>query len=138
MQTFLPYPDFDRSMQCLDYRRLGKQRLEAKQLMRAITEGGSWSNHPAAEMWRGYLPALAAYHDAAIREWKRRGYKNTMELLKPKKSTIVMPPWFGDKKFHRSHQSNLVRKFPEHYRPYFPRVPDDLPYVWPSADSSHA
>lgn len=29
MQTFLPYPDFKKSAQCLDYRRLGKQRVDS-------------------------------------------------------------------------------------------------------------
>ncbi|MEJ0010335.1 MAG: MSMEG_6728 family protein [Alphaproteobacteria bacterium] len=131
MQTFLPYPDFEESMRVLDYRRLGKQRLEAKQLLRAIAGEGGWVNHPATRMWRDYAPALALYHDEAIREWKRRGYRNTMPLLKPKKSTIVLPHWLGDKPFHRSHQSNLVRKDADYYRKYFPNVPADLPYVWP-------
>ncbi|HEX7304900.1 MAG TPA: cytoplasmic protein, partial [Lentzea sp.] len=42
-----------------------------------------------------------------------------------------LPPWIGDEAVHRSHRSSLVRKFPEHYRRFFPDVPDDLPYVWP-------
>jgi len=42
-----------------------------------------------------------------------------------------LPPWLGDDEFHRSHQSSLVRKDPDHYRSLFPDVPDDLPYVWP-------
>lgn len=132
MQTFLPYPDFEKSMRVLDYRRLGKQRVEAMQLLKAIRgEGRGWVNHPAAIMWRDYVPALKLYHDEAIKEWVRLGYKNTMKLLKPRKSTIVLPHWFGDKAFHRAHQSNLVRKLPEHYRVHFPKVPDDLPYIWP-------
>ena len=45
-----------------------------------------------------------------------------------------LPPWLGDAAFHRSHQAALVRKDPEHYRRFFPDVPDDLPYVWPSSD----
>lgn len=137
MQTFLPYPDFKKSLQALDYRRLGKQRVEAMQLIGALegTKKG-WANHPATLMWRGYLPALKLYHDEAIKEWVRRGYKNTMQLMNPKPATVKMPPWFGDRKFHRSHQSNLVRKLPEHYRAYFPKVPSDLPYVWPSASDS--
>ena len=45
--------------------------------------------------------------------------------------TWSMPPWLGDDAFHRSHQSNLVRKLPEHYGDLFPDVPDDLPYIWP-------
>jgi len=27
-----------------------------------------------------------------------------------------------------------LRKDPAHYRPFFPDVPDDLPYVWPASD----
>jgi hypothetical protein len=45
-----------------------------------------------------------------------------------------LPPWLGDAAFHRSHQSALVRKDPQHYRRFFPDVPDDLPYVWPASD----
>jgi hypothetical protein len=40
----------------------------------------------------------------------------------------------GDDAVHRSHRSALVRKDPEHYRPRFPDVPPDLPYVWPASD----
>jgi hypothetical protein len=36
---------------------------------------------------------------------------------------------------HRSHRSKLVQKAPEHYRPLFPDVPDDLDYVWPVASA---
>ena len=42
---------------------------------------------------------------------------------------IRLPPWLGNEAFHRAHQSNLVRKFPEHYGQLFPGVPDDLEYV---------
>ena len=33
MQTFLPYPDMIKSAKALDYKRLGKQRVEAKQII---------------------------------------------------------------------------------------------------------
>jgi len=42
-----------------------------------------------------------------------------------------LPSWLGDPDVHRSHQSALLRKDPDHYRDLFPGVPDDLPYVWP-------
>jgi hypothetical protein len=45
---------------------------------------------------------------------------------------VVMPPWFGDDRFHAAHRSNLLRKSPEHYRQYWPTEPDDLEYVWPA------
>ena len=44
-----------------------------------------------------------------------------------------LPPWLGLEALHVSHRSSLVRKEPEHYRRFFPDVPDDLPYVWPPA-----
>lgn len=36
MQTFLPYEDFNQSTAVLDRQRLGKQRVEALQLLKAI------------------------------------------------------------------------------------------------------
>lgn len=63
MQTFLPYPDFSQTARCLDYRRLGKQRVEAMQLWK-----GQWPNHPASKMWRGHEDWLALYYLEISRE----------------------------------------------------------------------
>lgn len=131
MQTFLPYDDFARSVACLDWRRLGKQRVEAFQILKALTTPSyGWQRHPAVKMWRGYEDALGLYMNLCIEEWKRRGYKNTMTPV-PLPSKVPIPPWLGQRAFHESHQSNLVRKDPEYYRRIFPRVAADLPYVWP-------
>lgn len=129
MQTFLPYPDFVSSLRCLDYRRLGKQRVEAMQLVRAIESGGAWSNHPAAKMWKDHVPALKLYHDTAILVWTRRGYKNTMQPYGVGYAPV--PDWFGDEKFHASHRSNLLRKAPEHYGQFGWTESPNLEYVWP-------
>lgn len=133
MQTFLPLPSFKASAQALDYRRLGKQRVEAMQLLNVLTGATAkvgWRNHPAARMWRGYEQALGAYMNEMIHEWVSRGYRNTMQLW-PITGPIIMPPWFGDKAFHASHRSNLLRKAPSHYGAFnWPEGPD-LPYVWP-------
>lgn len=130
MQTFMPYADIRRSLSCLDYRRLGKQRVEAFQIQRVI-EGisSAWANHPAVKMWRGYLSGIKFYKCVAIEEWINRGYKNTMVIDWPKK--VTFPLWIGDEKVHVSHQSNLIRKFPSYYASQFPGVPNDLPYYWP-------
>lgn len=70
MQTFLPYPDITLSAAVLDYKRLGKQRVEAMQILNALAGlKRGWTNHPAVRMWRGYEDGLAAYHDACISEW---------------------------------------------------------------------
>jgi hypothetical protein len=138
MQTFLPYPDFALSAAILDSKRLGKQRVEAEQIARAIASPSyGWQSHPAVTMWRGYLPALLAYRDAMIREWVSRGYHNTMPY-RSDSPLYEVPWWLGDEAFHRSHQSNLIRKLPSYYSPKFPGVPGDLPYQWPNPSARPA
>lgn len=132
MQTFLPFPDFAASVKSLDFKRLGKQRVEADQILTTIRTGRkAWSNHPAVRMWRGFETALMAYRDECIREWVRRGYQNTMPILLKDVPRYEVPTWLGRQDFHTSHQSNLIRKFPDFYGTLFPGVPDNLPYCWP-------
>ncbi|WP_210438457.1 MSMEG_6728 family protein [Nocardioides xinjiangensis] len=148
MQTFLPYPDFEASARALDQKRLGKQRVETIQVVRALTVADyGWRNHPAALMWRGYEEALGRYGFACCEVWLELGFGDTCAAtigadLRAAGVTEVrtqaeladagaLPPWLGDPGLHRSHQSALVRKDPEFYRPRFPDVPDDLPYLWP-------
>jgi len=146
VQTFLPYVGFAASAAVLDDRRLGKQRVETFQILRALTfPGYAWKNHPAVRMWRGFTPALVGYGLACCREWTRRGYADTVatsmrEFTGGRPPDLValsvagqLPPWLGYEPLHLSHRSALVRKLPEHYRAYFPDVPDDLPYLWPAA-----
>ena len=132
MQTFLPYRSYLESVRCLDYRRLGKQRVEAKQIHSIITgqaESNAWRNHPAVLMWQGNSATLAAYYNACVKEWIRRGYKNTMPLLLPV-NYHIKPKWLTDS-LCMSHRSNLLRKDVEYYGQFGWRVADDLPYLWP-------
>lgn len=134
MQTFLPYASFEETARILDYRRLGKQRVEGLQILNIITTPeyvGRWMNHPAVKMWRGYDMALKLYVNTMIEEWKRRGYRNTMLYYDIRPDELVYPCWFGDPAFHDSHKSNLLRKYPDYYRQFGWDVPEDLPYVWP-------
>ena len=141
MQTFLPYPSFVESAAVLDPARLGKQRVETLQLLRANTVPGyGWRHHPAAKMWNGYLPALVAYGLAMVDAWVALGRPDTVgpqvrdfapEVDGLPQDELELPWWLGDEPFHLAHRSNLVRKDPEFYRPRFGDVPDDLPYIWP-------
>jgi hypothetical protein len=138
MQTFLPYPNMAMSVHVLDDKRLGKQRVECMQILRALLdpEGSpGWVNHPATKMWRGYERALGFYMTLAIREWIRRGYNNTMNAqygLKDgtkepqwipwilpndffQQGPIVNPPWMGDERLHSSHRAVLLHKDPDWY-----------------------
>lgn len=133
MQTFLPYADFNRTVKVLDYRRLGKQRVESYQILNVLlgrTDTKGWTNHPATRMWRGYEEALKLYQNTTIEEWRRRGYNNNMSYEVVDESKIVLPPWFGDDRVHASHRSNLLRKDFDFYSRFFDE-PDDMEYFWP-------
>lgn len=137
IQTFLPYSNFIESAKCLDYKRLGKQRCEAKQILQCLIGEGSlrWGSHPCVKMWKGYEYALALYGITICDEWISRGYKDNTKIffenyISKTNTPIQYPPFLTDINFITSHQSNLVRKDPVHYRKFFPNVPDNLPYLW--------
>jgi hypothetical protein len=152
MQTFLPESDFHRSALLLDRRRLGKQRVEALQVLRGlIIPDYGWRRHPAVRMWVGYEEALVRYGLEICRVWRDQGHQDSCaaslvsQLAAHRPGTAVrdqaalaaageLPPWLGDEPFHVSHRSALVRKDPDTYAALFPGVPDDLPYVWPASD----
>lgn len=143
MQTFLPYTEFHKTAKVLDYRRLGKQRIETKQILRVLldeTQSKGWRNHPAVLMWKGYEGVLAEYGFEMSTEWLKRGFvDNQLEYFRERMSCTrtTIPKWLGDEKFHLAHRSNLVRKDEKYYRVYFPNVPNDLPYIWPSSKGVH-
>ena len=104
LNTFLPYPEFERSVECLDNRRLGKQRVEAWQILRVVqaspvpVTGTAWANSPAVRMWRGFPDALAVYYNACLDEWGRRGFKNVLlQPLELQSLPAAMPPWLGER-----------------------------------------
>jgi hypothetical protein len=140
MQTFLPSPSYAESAQILDYKRLGKQRVETKQILLAMPKvTGGWRNHPATKMWRGHEVSLCQYGLAMCWEWQRRGYKdslydffaNALYQYEEDGRTFMPPPWLGDEAIHASHRSNLLRKDPVFYGTYGWSEPADLPYIWP-------
>lgn len=141
MQTFMTSRDMRETARCLDRQRLGKQRVEAIQILRALLGHASgWKNHPATRMWAGHEAYLCkVYLRSIMDEWVGRGYKNDKceahyaELVSHPLVRDVEPasPHWLDEAFLEAHRSNLVRKDPAHYKKHFPGVPDDLPYIWP-------
>ena len=136
MQTFLPHESFEKSAQVLDWRRLGKQRVEGMQIINAITgktrKDGKpykgWINHPCSVMWKDYVPALKHYTNVIIQEWITRGYNNNMEFYDTGKN--IMPDWIGNEKFHSSHRANLLRKDFDYYSQFGWTENPERPYVW--------
>jgi hypothetical protein len=148
VQTFLPYADFTASAEALDERRLGKQRVEALQVFRALTRTTyGWKNHPAVLMWAGYEEALVRYGLDVCTVWLARGRNDTVvatltqdaaeagiALARTQPELVAagaLPPWVGDERVHVSHRSRLIQKDPEFYRPRFPGTPEDLECFWP-------
>jgi hypothetical protein len=133
MQTFLPNPDFKKSLEILDNKRLGKQRVESFQILNCLQgKSKGWRNHPATRMWTGFENALIEYLNLSIGIWKDKGFKNTMEYQEFfTDKTFDDPPWLGNEEFHASHRSNLLRKDPEFYGKYGWTESSDLPYIWP-------
>ena len=136
MQTFLPYKSYRESLKSLDYRRLGKQRVEAMQILNVLlgrTETKGWSNHPITKMWKGYENALKQYHNECIDEWIGRGYNNNMEY-ETIEGDIVYPNWLGNDLFHSSHRANLLRKDQEYYSKFMWNENPENPYAWFDTD----
>jgi hypothetical protein len=139
MQTFLPYPDFIRSMHVLDRRRLNKQRIEAWQILQALTRPDyGWQNHPAVQQWRGSENYLRFYGVCACKVWLDIGGSDSANLLGRFRAFPVVregsnaPAWMCSVSYHASHRSNLLRKDPAWYGQWGWTEGPDLPYVWPS------
>lgn len=134
MQTFLPYKDFVKTAKCLDYRRLGKQRVEAYQIINCLENKSSigWKNHPAVKMWLGYTDALKLYHDCMVIEWVKRGYNNSMKLYEIK--NVILPKWIEDNRLHSSHRAKLLGKDYNYYSKFgWSEDPQEsyVSYFWP-------
>lgn len=141
---------FVKSMEYLDGKRLGKQRVEACQILEILLDEpftpknllslipferkfGAWTRHPAVIMWKGHEEWLKLYLACAIGEWRSRGYTNTI-VVPPYNTSVQAPPfWLGDEQFHKSHRSNLMRKNPVYYRQFWSEEDDSLPYFWPTS-----
>lgn len=151
MQTFLPYVSFYSCSEVLDKPRRNKQIVECYQILKANHESNSWSNHPAVLMWKGYDLALCTYtlfmHRKFLSESKtyHKSWYNLIDeynkfhnrdLLNDifKLSRKNYPDWLGDKRFHASHRSNLLRKDFEYYSKFNWEEGIDLPYFWPTKE----
>ena len=131
MQTFLPYESFRESAKVLDWKRLGKQRVEGMQIINAIENPNKqgWQNHPITIMWTPYLSALKLYTNVIIQEWMSRGYNNNMNFY-DLGNRMTKPHWIGKEEFHSSHRANLLRKDYEYYSQFGWTENSESPYVW--------
>lgn len=145
MQTFIPERTYEDCAAVLDRQRCGKQRVECLQIMNVLTGATAtkgWRNHPAVLMWRGSEYALMQYAIAVCTAWTDRGYvdncankiRASFHYKYGRRPFDISryPDWWGRDEVHESHRSNLLRKDFDFYSQFWPDVPDDIPYVWPT------
>lgn len=154
MQTFLVAPTFKETAKLLDNKRLGKQRVECKQIIQtnqkfhayrsnytplSVPSSLAWRNHPAVVMWRGHESMLALYGAAMCKEWIARGFKDSLlpffeDLVI--KSVLEYPSWLTNPNtldtIILTHKQSLVHKDPTFYSPLFPGVKPIYGYYWPT------
>lgn len=132
MNTFLPYPNYYDSLNCLDPSRLGNQIYrECKTLV-----NGGWKNHPASKMWRGYEYSLCLYAltGLVVLSYRGKHYQHHYDWFIDKIRQFEYsdpPPWLGREDIHSSHRSNLLRKDPEWYGKFGWSEAPSEGYVWP-------
>jgi hypothetical protein len=131
MNVFLPYPDFQKSAQCLDPQRLGNQLNECRVIISSLEKRHvGWTHHPAVVMFDGFTDALKAFSNEVVDEINRR----TGRRFFPKFSlpeSFRLPPWVGHPDFHSVMRGNLLRKNFPWYSRYQWTDPTALGYLWP-------
>lgn len=138
MQTFL-VSNFSKTAKILDKKRLFKQLIEARQILKTITgNSNAWINHPAIKSWKKHTNALKKYINCILSECLKRGIKTKIqkEIITGK---IEYPAFCNCELFINSHKSALLAKDLQYYSKYFnnikPAIKDEknrFPYIWAS------
>ena len=133
MQLYLPYPDFEKSVQCLTTNHLNRVRTNCQLMAKAFLEPSRWCYHPSFKAWKPYYKAFQYYHDCVVKEWIGRGFNTKAVLFGAPKPERKDMPWFiGNDRYHSSMRSNLIRlNFT--YKERCEWVEDGKqPYLWPN------
>jgi hypothetical protein len=146
MQIFSTCANFQQIADCLDNKRLQKQKIEIFQILKCLSLGEKavgWKNHPAVLMVKGFEPFFIEYGLTIADKCIAKGWKDTikprLEDFKSIFNNPVTPPWYwGDERFHGSHRANLIFKNYEHYKQFnWPEIKDykasiKPQYFWPT------
>lgn len=115
MQIFLPYIDIIDVAKCLDKRRLHKQIVECKQIIKAITgESEAWKNHPIVKMYSNDLEFVKMYLGVLEEYWKNNG-EATKNLVMLNEAARIKLPNFINNEYLATMKGRLYVKDPIHY-----------------------
>ncbi len=141
MQVFIPEFDFVTCAQVLDRQRLGKQRVEARNILVVLLGKPAWcsdkeynyllryKNAPQVLQWKESEICLIDYLRCICAEWKKRGYidncwqqslETCKEILKDKDpaALVYQKPWWLDMYYVLRHRNTLLYKNIQHYRQF--------------------
>lgn len=132
MQVFMPYSDYQKSVSCLDPKRLGNQIY--RECVTLIN--GGWPNHPASKIWINHKHHLAIYSLFGLKELAKRGwyYSNWFNFFTDiyvNTEDTGPPQIIGYELYHASHRSQLLRKNFDWYDQFgWKESPGEFPYIW--------
>jgi DNA-binding CsgD family transcriptional regulator len=127
VRFYLPYPDFKKSVECLDNRRLTDQTTTIKSILE-----NNWTNHPVSLVWRYHRWQLCNFGLYSADGLRQRNIETDFDWFMhhrenlPVNSRTDMPYWFNNPKLHSAHRADLVKHSPELYT-----WDDNTPYFWP-------
>lgn len=137
MNVFLPYADYQKSIECLDKRRCLKQVVEASQLIDGLLSRGSirWTSHPASRMYKFNLSSLIDYYNKCLNHAKSFWKINFKKLTMIENSSIVIhPEWLGNEQFHSRMRARLLYKDFNWYSQFGwteKPIDESQGYIWP-------
>lgn len=115
MQIFLPYIDIINVAKCLDKRRLHKQIVECKQIIKTITgESEAWKNHPIVKMYSNDLEFVKMYLGVLEKYWEDNE-KITKNLAILNEAARIKLPSFINNEYLATMKGRLYVKDPVHY-----------------------
>lgn len=143
MITFLPVKEFNLSAGYLDRQRLGKQRLEAKDILLHLVgpKISRWTHHPVMKMWKGHELELCLYGIAVCKQWIARGYVDNQLYWFEDTFCRLLKEWaispdnpiklavFSDE-LYASHRAALLWKDPKWYGQFGWKDKPMVKYVW--------
>jgi len=131
MQTYLPYPHFDKSAEVLDTKRLGKQIEDCVKILDTLHEVNDTGleNHPLVRMWKFYEVRLSQFGLSCCQEWFERNeidhellMRMTDHQVYAEGETTEFPIWWGDVDIHLQYRRLLIGEDKNFYQAMWPQL----------------
>ena len=89
-----------------------------------------YKNHPVISLWKNYVEELKLYFNIIVKEWVKRGYKNSYDYEKVRYDKLQIPHFLQNETFILYMRRNMMRKLPAHYKKFFGDIKPFNGYYW--------